>query len=161
MYPEARAFLQRPAAMALRKANMALKQYGFGIQVFDGYRPWEVTRHFWKITPPSKRDFVANPRKGSRHNRGCAVDVTLYHLDTKQPAEMPSDYDAFTKSAYPIYDGGTASQRANRDLLIEVMEKEGFSVYIFEWWHFDFNGWEDYPILDIPFTEIGTVQSQD
>jgi len=155
VYRQARAFLQRPAAEALARVSANLREQGYGLVVFDGYRPWSVTRHFWDITPPDERDFVADPKKGSRHNRGCAVDLTLYDLATGKEVPMPSGYDDFTERAYPDYAGGTAEERANRETLRRAMETEGFTVYKYEWWHFDYRDWRQYPILDIPFEKIG------
>jgi D-alanyl-D-alanine dipeptidase len=156
VYTEARAFMQRPAAEALVRAHRALKDTGFGLLVFDGYRPWRVTKLFWDITPPSRREFVADPAKGSKHNRGCAVDLSLYDLSTGGEVEMPSEYDEMSPRAYPTYDGGTAQARARRDLLRAAMEREGFTVESNEWWHFNYKDWTAYAILDIPFSEIGT-----
>lgn len=154
VYKEARAFLQRPAAEALVRANRALKKHGYGVMVFDGYRPWRVTKLFWEITPEDKKQFVADPSKGSRHNRGCAVDLTLYDLRTKREVEMPSGYDEMTERAHVNYAGGTGEQRRLRDLLRSAMEAEGFKVYDPEWWHYDFKDWRQYPIQDVPFDEI-------
>ncbi len=145
-YSEARAFLQRPAAEALVRVHRSLAKSGYGLVVFDGFRPWSVTRAFWDATPPAKRHFVANPAKGSRHNRGCAVDLSLYDLRTGLQVEMPSDYDEMTERAYPGYAGGTSEQRRRRDLLRAAMEAEGFTVNEFEWWHFDYRDWRFYPI---------------
>jgi D-alanyl-D-alanine dipeptidase len=154
VYTEARAFLQRPAAEALVRAARALKKQGYGLMVFDGYRPWHVTKLFWDITPADKKQFVADPSKGSRHNRGCAVDLTLYDLRTGREVEMPSGYDEMTERAHVNYTGGTPEQRRLRDLLRAAMVAEGFTVYEPEWWHYDFKDWRQYPILDIPFSDI-------
>jgi len=154
VYAEPRAFLQRPAAEALARAAQRLAADGYGLLIFDGYRPWRVTKRFWKITPPEKRDFVADPKKGSRHNRGCAVDLSLYDLATGTPVEMPSDYDDFSERAHPNFGGSTPQARANRDRLRAAMEAERFTVYEFEWWHFDFEEWRAYPILDLDFAAI-------
>jgi D-alanyl-D-alanine dipeptidase len=154
VYSEARAFLQRPAAEALVRAHRALREKGYGLLVFDGYRPWSVTKLFWDFTPRAKRAFVADPRKGSKHNRGCAVDLSLYDLATGGEVEMPSAYDEMSPRAYPGYAGGTAEQRARRDTLRAAMEREGFTVEPNEWWHFNYRDWRQYPILDIPFSSI-------
>jgi len=154
VYPEARAFLQRPAAEALVRAHRALRESGFGIIVFDGYRPWSVTKIFWDITPPNKRDFVADPSKGSKHNRGCAVDLSLFDLETGREVEMTSAFDEMSERSAADYAGGTPDQRARRDLLRRAMEKEGFEVYPFEWWHFDYKDWRQYRILNLPFEAI-------
>jgi D-alanyl-D-alanine dipeptidase len=154
VYTEARAFLQRPAAEAVAKANAELKPLGYGLLIFDGYRPWSVTKLFWDITPRDKKDFVADPKKGSRHNRGCAVDLSLYELATGKQVTMTSDYDEMNENAFPDYTGGTAEQRKLRDLLRQKMEANGFKVYKYEWWHYDFQGWEVYRIENIPFSEV-------
>jgi D-alanyl-D-alanine dipeptidase len=156
VYSQPRAFLQRPAAEALARVSASLRAKGYGLLVFDGYRPWSVTKHFWEITPKDKREkgFVANPAKGSKHNRGAAVDLSMYDLATGKEVVMPSTYDEFSDRADPDYAGGTAEERARRDLLRAEMEKEGFSVDPGEWWHFNFKGWEQYPILDVPFEKI-------
>jgi zinc D-Ala-D-Ala dipeptidase len=154
VYRQARAFLQRPAAEALVRARRELASKGYGLLVFDGYRPWSVTKFFWDNVRPDQRAFVADPKKGSRHNRGCAVDLSLYDLATGREVEMPSAYDETSERASPDYAGGTGQQRARRDLLRAAMEKEGFTVEENEWWHFNFRDWKDYPILDIPFEAI-------
>lgn len=154
IYTRARAFLQRPAAEAFVRVHQGLEAEGFGLQVLDGYRPWSVTKKFWDETPSEKRKFVANPEKGSRHNRGCAVDVTLYDLETGEEVQMPSGYDDFSYRAYVSYRGGTATQNLKRDLLIRSMESEGFRVLSGEWWHFDYRDWRQYRILDIPFEDL-------
>jgi len=157
VYKEARAFLQRPAAEAVVRAHRALAAQGYGIVVFDGYRPWSVTKHFWEIVTQKDRDrgFVANPAKGSKHNRGCAVDLSLYWLATGAEAQMPSTYDEFSDRASPKYAGGSAELLARRDLLRATMEKEGFEVDPGEWWHYNYKDWRSYPILDVPFERIG------
>jgi D-alanyl-D-alanine dipeptidase len=153
-YPEPRAFLQRPAAEAMLRAHYRLRDHGLGLLVYDAYRPWYVTRMFWYATPPELRMFVANPALGSRHNRGAAVDLTLYDLATSQILPMPSGYDEFSPRAFPDYPGGTSAERRNRDLLRSVMEAEGFRVYYAEWWHFDYRDWRRYPILNLTFDQI-------
>ena len=154
VYPEARAFLQRPAAEALVRVNKKLKTSGYGLLVFDGYRPWSITKLFWNITPKEKKKFVANPKDGSRHNRGCAVDLSLYSLATGQEIPMPGEYDEMTPRSYPTYTGGTAKQRETRNLLRTAMESEVYTVFPHEWWHFDFEGWQQYRISNIPFSDI-------
>ncbi|HEV2833783.1 MAG TPA: M15 family metallopeptidase [Pyrinomonadaceae bacterium] len=153
-YAEPRSFMQRPAAESLVRVSRKLRPLGYGLLVHDAYRPWYVTKVFWDATPNDKKIFVADPSKGSRHNRGCAVDITLYDLKTKKPIEMVSTYDETTDRAYPNYPGGTSLQRWHRDLLRRVMEAEGFTVYEAEWWHFDYKDWQKYPILNIPFNQI-------
>ena len=153
VYPDARAFLQRPAAEALVRVHKLLKKEGLGIVIFDGYRPWAITKLFWNVVPEDKRKYVADPAKGSKHNRGCAVDLSIYDLKTGKPTAMPSDFDEFTDRASPDYKGGTAEQTANRDKLRRLMEAEGLTVNANEWWHFDYKDWEQYAIYDISFAE--------
>jgi CubicO group peptidase (beta-lactamase class C family)/D-alanyl-D-alanine dipeptidase len=153
-YSQPRAFLQRPAAEALVRANQKLRKQGYGLLIHDAYRPWYVTKVFWDATPADKKIFVADPAKGSRHNRGAAVDLTLYELKTGRPVEMVGTYDEVTDRSYPDYPGGTSLQRWHRDLLRQAMESEGFTVYEAEWWHFDYKDWQQYPILNIPFESI-------
>ncbi|MDQ2766418.1 MAG: M15 family metallopeptidase [Gemmatimonadota bacterium] len=153
-YPQARAFLQRPAAEALVRAHRWLRTRGYGILVHDSYRPWYVTKMFWDATPPDKHIFVADPNDGSRHNRGAAADITLYDLRTGKPVDMPSTYDETSDRAFANYPGGTSLARWQRALLRRAMEHEDFTVYHAEWWHFDYKGWSDYPILNIPYTDI-------
>ena len=155
VYPEARAFLQKPAAKAVVKVHKKLRERGLGLVIFDGYRPWSITKLFWEVTPDEKRKFVANPAKGSKHNRGCAVDLSIFDLKTGKLVDMPSGYDEFTERASPDYAGGTAEQNANRELLRKLMEDAGFIVNPNEWWHFDYKDWEKYAIYDIPFDEAG------
>ncbi|MFL6213407.1 MAG: M15 family metallopeptidase [Blastocatellia bacterium] len=158
VYTEARAFLQRPAAEALRRANRALRQQGYGLVIHDGYRPWSVTKIFWDATPEDKKIFVADPAKGSRHNRGCAVDLSIFDLKTGRVVEMPSGYDEMSERAHINYQGGTDEARRLRDLLRAAMEREGFAVYEPEWWHYDYKDWASYPILNISFSEIGKAR---
>lgn len=126
------------------------------MQIFDGYRPWSVTKAFWDLTPKNKKHFVANPKKGSRHNRGCAIDLRLYRLKTGEQIKMTSAYDEMTPRSYPNYKGGTAEQRNMRDLLIKTMIANGFKVYPYEWWHFDYKNWKQYKIENIPFSKISS-----
>ena len=154
VYQEARAFLQRPAAEALVNAHRELGSHDYGLVLHDGYRPWAVTKLFWDATPPALREFVADPSAGSKHNRGAAIDLSMYDLALGTAVTMPSEYDEFTRRAYPDYRGGSPDDRGRRDLLRAVMEKHGFTVEPNEWWHFNFRDWQEYPILDIPFSAI-------
>ena len=153
-YKESRAFLQRPAADAVVRIHKKLGESGLGLLIHDAYRPWAVTRMFWDATPDELKTFVANPAKGSRHNRGCAVDLSLYDRATGHPIQMVSGYDEFSARSYPLYPGGTSRQRWYRELLRRSMEAEGFTVYEFEWWHFDFKDWKKYRIGNIDFESI-------
>ena len=154
VYSEARAFLQRPAAEALIRVNKELEPLGYRLLVFDGYRPWSVTKLFWDITPKQKKEFVANPKKGSRHNRGCAVDLSLWDITAGKEVAMPGEYDEMSPRSYVAYAGGTAEQRRLRDLLRSKMEQNGFAVLPAEWWHFDYKDWKLYSIQNIPFNQL-------
>jgi D-alanyl-D-alanine dipeptidase len=154
LYSQPRAFLQRPAAEALVRVHKKLRARGYGLMIHDAYRPWYITKVFWDATPAELHDFVADPSRGSKHNRGCAVDLTLTDLNTGKPVEMPSLYDEMSGRANANYEGGTAEERRLRDLLRSEMESEGFSVYEFEWWHFDYKDWELYKIQNVRFEEI-------
>ncbi len=154
VYTEARAFLQKPAAQALLRAHRTLKAHGYGLIIHDGYRPWYVTKIFWDATPDDKKIFVANPAEGSKHNRGCAVDLSLYDLKSGEEVKMPSGYDEMTTRAYSDYAGGAADERARRALLRQAMEKQGFKVNPTEWWHFDYKDWKKYPILNVKFEDL-------
>lgn len=155
LYPEARAFLQKSAAEAVARAHRALVKQGYGLVIFDGYRPWRITKLMYDRSPPEWRGvYVADPQKGSRHNRGCAVDCTLFDQKTGQQVIMPSGYDDFSVKAHSDYAGGTPEQRRLRNILRAALEKEGFTVLPEEWWHFDYKGWKDYPVMDVEFSEI-------
>ena len=151
MYTSAPPFLQRPAAEALARAARWLERQGYGLLIHDAYRPWYVTRMFWDATPDSLKIFVADPRVGSHHNRGCAVDLTLYDLRSGRPVEMVGGYDEFSPRSFADYPGGTSLQRWHRALLRRAMEAQGFAVYDAEWWHFDYKDWARYPVLNVRF----------
>ncbi|NGM48519.1 M15 family metallopeptidase [Caulobacter sp. 602-2] len=154
LYERSAAWLQRPAAEAVGRAAKALAAQGWGLTIHDAYRPWFVTWMFWEATPPASRVFVADPAKGSRHNRGCAVDLTLHDLKTGEVVLMPSRYDEMSTRSYADFAGGTARQRALRRVLREAMVAQGFEVYPEEWWHFDYGDWRRYPIGTRTFTEL-------
>lgn len=158
-YQQPRAFMQRDAAEAVVRAHLRLAKHGLGLLIHDAYRPWHVTKMFWDATPGDLKDFVANPNNGSRHNRGCAVDLTLYDLKTGNPIQMVAGYDEFSPRSFPHYPGGTSRQRWYRQLLRQSMESEGFSVYEYEWWHFDYKDWKQYRIGNLTFEEIDAAGS--
>jgi CubicO group peptidase (beta-lactamase class C family)/D-alanyl-D-alanine dipeptidase len=153
-YQQPRAFLQRPAAEAVVRAHRKLNEHQLGVLIHDAYRPWYVTKMFWDATPNEFKDFVANPANGSRHNRGCAVDLTLVDLASGEPIQMVAGYDEFSPRSFPRYPGGTSRQRWYRELLRSTMESEGFSVYEFEWWHFDYHAWKQYRVQNVTFEEL-------
>jgi D-alanyl-D-alanine dipeptidase len=154
-YSSPRAFLQRPAAEALVRAHRRLAASGYGLLVHDGYRPWYVTKMFWDATPEELRIFVADPASGSRHNRGAAVDLTLFDRVNGAPVVMTGGYDEMSPRSFPDYPGGTSRQRWYRELLRTAMEAEGFAVYEAEWWHFDYGDWRRYRIGNLRFEELG------
>jgi zinc D-Ala-D-Ala dipeptidase len=155
LYSEARAFLTAPAAQAVARASKAAQADGFGLTIFDAYRPWRVTKQLWDATPAGpKKNYVANPKRGSKHNRGCAIDLSLHDLKTGTLIEMPSEFDDFSEKAHRDYMAASPAAIANRTRLQHYLETEGFVGLSNEWWHFDFTGWEQYPVMDIPFDEI-------
>ena len=154
LYERSAAYLQRPAAEALGRVEHSLKAKGYGLLIHDGYRPWFVTKMFWDATPESAHMFVADPTQGSRHNRGCATDLTLYDLKTGKAVEMTGGYDEMSPRSYAAYVGGTSRQRWLRELLRAEMEAQGFAVYPEEWWHFDYKDWSDYAIGTATFTQL-------
>jgi len=147
LYASGTPYLVAEVAESLLTVQNELRNMGLQLLVFDGYRPLAVQKKMWKIYPDSR--YVANPVHGSRHNRGCAVDLTLAD-STGQPLVMPTGYDDFTEKANAGFRDLPAQQLANRALLKLVMEKHGFVGLKSEWWHFDFRGWRNYPVLDIP-----------
>lgn len=152
MYAQARAFARLPVVMALKEVEADLKKRGLGLKIYDAYRPYSVTVKFYEMAHDT--NFVADPHKGSKHNRGCAIDLTLIDLKTGKELDMPTGFDSFSKKAAADYPGLPGQQYANRELLKSVMQAHGFKVYRTEWWHYDFDGWMNYPLLDIPFSEI-------
>jgi zinc D-Ala-D-Ala dipeptidase len=154
LYSQARAFLMTEAATALVHVHHRARQEGLGLTIFDAYRPWSVTKALWDATAPGKRGFVANPKVGSKHNRGSAVDLSLHELTTGQLVEMPSPYDDFTRRAYRDFEPVSDAARLNRSRLEQWMEAEGFKGISNEWWHFDWREWRRYPILDTSFEDL-------
>lgn len=155
LYDEARAFMVGAAAEAVVRASAAAKLDGLGITIFDAYRPWRVTRKLWDATPNGpKKNYVANPKRGSKHNRGCAVDLSLHDLKTGRLVEMPTEFDDFSQKAHRDYALASPLATDNRARLQHYLEAEGFVGLSNEWWHFDFSGWQNYPVLDVPFDQI-------
>ncbi len=152
MYKEARAFARKPVVAQLKRVQSALNKKGYGLKIFDGYRPYTVTQAFYKKA--KHKNFVANPKKGSKHNRGCAIDLTLIDLKTGKEVQMPTPYDSFAPEASPSYSNLPPAVIKNRALLITTMQSYGFRVLSNEWWHFDFIGWKKYPLMDIPFEKL-------
>ncbi|MFO7447174.1 MAG: M15 family metallopeptidase [Ignavibacteriaceae bacterium] len=152
VYPYAATFLRLPAAEALKQVQEELKKKNYELKIFDAYRPYSITVKMY-ITYEDTT-YVASAWTGSRHNRGCAVDITIINSETGEEIIMPTGYDDFTEKAHPDYKYLPDDVINNRALLINTMSKFGFMVYTTEWWHYDFNGWENYELMDLNFEEL-------
>ncbi|HBA85687.1 MAG TPA: peptidase M15 [Verrucomicrobia bacterium] len=152
VYPSAKACLLIPTARKLAAAQAELEKQGLGLKVFDAYRPIAVQKRFWEILPDER--YVADPKKGSRHNRGSAVDVTLVRLETGQELPMPTPYDDFTDRAGYAWTNLPPEVLENRQLLRDVMTRNGFAAFLTEWWHFDDSDWPAYPLLDLDIEDL-------
>ena len=152
IYKSPKAYARKPVAAALILVQDSLASLNLGLKVYDAYRPYAATLKFYEVYPDP--DFVASPKTGSRHNRGCAVDVSLVNLATKQELEMPTAFDDFSEKAHSNYSDLSEEALTNRTALIGVMTHFGFTVIQSEWWHYDFNGWEDFPLMDLSFEEL-------
>ena len=153
IYNLPKTYARKPVAAALKKAQEEFNKLGYGIKVYDGYRPYSATVKFYEVMKGDTM-YVASPYKGSKHNRGCALDLTLIDLKTNQELKMPTEWDTASKESWadaPVSDTAVAKNRAT---LISIMEKNGFKVYTAEWWHFDFVGWQKYDVMDINFEEL-------
>jgi zinc D-Ala-D-Ala dipeptidase len=148
LYPVAKAKLRREAAESLASIQKELKTKNLRLKIFDGYRPLAIQWKLWAIVP--NENFVANPKKGSKHNRGAAVDLTIVDALGNE-LEMPTGYDDFTEKASHEYMNLTESAIKNRALLKDIMTRHGFQSIRSEWWHYDFRGWEQFDIMDEPF----------
>jgi zinc D-Ala-D-Ala dipeptidase len=152
IYNLAKAYARKPVAEALKKVQAELNTKGLGIKIFDAYRPYKATVKFYEVYKDTT--YVASPYRGSRHNRGCALDLTIINLKTGEELKMPTEYDSFRKEAWPSTPVSDPVVRNNRQMLIQVMEKNGFKVNSSEWWHYDFKGWRNFEVLDIDFEEL-------
>ena len=152
IYNLAKAYARKPVADALKKIQAELKLQGLGIKIFDAYRPYKATVKFYEVYKDTT--YVASPYRGSRHNRGCALDLTVINLQSGEELKMPTGYDSFSKAAWPSTPVSDPLIRKNRSMLINVMQKHGFRVNSSEWWHFDFIGWKKYEVLDVDFEEL-------
>ncbi|TAG58960.1 MAG: peptidase M15 [Oscillatoriales cyanobacterium] len=151
LYTVAKCALRSSVAQKLALVQTDLEKIGLGLKVYDCYRPFSVTKQMWEVLPDP--NYVANPVRGSRHNRGAAVDLTLVDRTGKE-LEMPTPYDDFTKKAHRDYNGGSAQSRKNRQTLEDAMKKQGFIGITTEWWHFDSEDWQKFAILDVSLSEI-------
>ena len=154
VYHQAQAFLLEHVAEDLVKVHEQLKKQGFGLLIYDGYRPWAVTKLFWDLSSEQDRQFLADPAKGSSHNRGCAVDLSMFDLTSGSPVVMPSDFDEMNEKAYVEYMGGDEKARQLRELLQVTMRQHGFTGIKNEWWHFNHVSHHDWPVMNFTFEEI-------
>ncbi|MEI9917998.1 MAG: M15 family metallopeptidase [Bacteroidota bacterium] len=152
IYNLSRAYARKPVAEALKKAQAEFNKQGIGIKIFDAYRPYKATVKFYEVYRDTT--YVASPYRGSRHNRGCAIDMTIVDLKTGKELQMPTEFDSFKKEAWPTTPVKDPLIKKNRDLIISVMERNGFKVNASEWWHFDFVGWKKYEVLDIDYEQL-------
>lgn len=149
IYKEAKAFARKPVAEALEKAQLEFLKNGYSIQIYDAYRPYQATVTFYEIIKDTR--YVASPKTGSRHNKGCAIDLTLVDTKTNQELKMPTKYDSFERAAWADAPVSDPIIKKNRDTLIHGLSQFGFRVNKTEWWHFDFLECNGFEVLDIPF----------
>lgn len=154
MYPKKTnaTFLRLPAAFALKKIQEELSTKGYGLKIFDAYRPYSVTEKFWELVKDER--YVANPAKGSGHNRGIAVDLTIIELATRKELDMGTGFDNFSDTAHHAFTALAATVLQNRKLLKETMTKYGFAIFETEWWHYFWPDVQRYEILDLKFEEL-------
>jgi zinc D-Ala-D-Ala dipeptidase len=156
VYPAgARCLLLEPSLARLLKAAEALRKLGFRLRLYDCYRPHSVQYKLWQVMPV--QGYVANPKTGSNHNRGVAVDLSLVTLDGHE-VEMPSPYDDFTAAAHHGYQDATAAAIANRETLRQAMQDQGFTLNRMEWWHFDSPGAKKFPLRNESFDETNVTR---
>lgn len=152
IYQSPMAFVRKPVAEALLKIQAELKNKGLALKIYDAYRPYSATVKFYEVYPD--KEFVASPKTGSVHNRGCAVDLSLINIKTGKELEMPTPFDDFTEKAAHTYMDLPAKAIENRKLLKDIMTKYGFIQYDSEWWHYSYKEWEDFELMDISFEEL-------
>jgi D-alanyl-D-alanine dipeptidase len=149
LYTRTDIYLRLPAAKALKSVQEALRKKGYGLLIYDAYRPYHVTETMFKIVPNDL--YAADPRKGSGHNRGVAIDLSMIDLKTNKPVAMPTDFDDFTTKAHENYTPPNPAMAANRKLLRDTMMQHGFKGSSTEWWHFYLPDYKKYPLMDIFF----------
>jgi len=154
LYEEPKAYLNKNAAEALLRVSKKLSDYGFGLLVWDAYRPWKISKLAYDALPTQYKSLLPAPEKGSPHNTGNAVDLSLYDLKTGEPIQMISEFDEPSPRQYGNFAGGTSLERWERGLLQQLMSMEGFSCSDMEWWHFEYDSTSDYQLLDIPFSDL-------
>jgi len=153
LYNSKKCYLLKEAAEKLKLVQEYLEKQGYGLKVWDGYRPRSAQYKMWNVCPDPK--YVADPKKGSIHNSGAAVDVTLIDLKTGEEVEMPTEFDDFSKKAGANWEEGISKDAIkHRKLLQKAMQDHGFQPYKNEWWHFNYQGFEKYTVLDINIEDI-------
>ncbi len=152
IYNQPKAFTRLPVAIALGQVQKELNKKGLGLKIYDAYRPYSATVKFYEVYHDTT--YVASPYSGSRHNRGAAIDLSLVDLKTGKELEMPTPFDDFTERAHPDYMNLPKTALANRKLLMDIMQRHGFTVYPSEWWHYDFKGWQKFAIMDLSFEQL-------
>ncbi|RPD51287.1 peptidase M15 [Paracnuella aquatica] len=156
LYPPAKTtFVRLPVARALAAVQQQLATMGLGLKVWDAYRPHSTTKEMWDLIKDER--YVANPAKGSGHNRGIAVDVTLIDLRSGEELDMGTPFDHFTEAAHHNYKGLTAAQQEARTLLKNVMEQNGFRALATEWWHYSWPDGAKYEVLDLSFNQLARL----
>ncbi|MEI6276961.1 MAG: M15 family metallopeptidase [Prolixibacteraceae bacterium] len=152
VYPAPKAYVRKPVAEALMQIQQELNSKGMGLKIYDAYRPYAVTLKFFQLYPDT--NFVASPKTGSRHNRGCAIDLTIIDIRSGKELEMPTSFDNFTERASHSFQDLSPDALQNRNILRETMIRHGFEALESEWWHYDFSGWRNFKIMDIAFDEL-------
>ncbi len=148
-------FMRLPVVKALRSVQDTLKQQGYGLKIFDAYRPYSVTKKMWELIHDER--YVANPARGSGHNRGIAVDLTLIDLKTGKELDMGTDFDNFTDTAHHSFQSLPLAVLRNRKLLKDAMEGAGFRAFETEWWHYSWPNNKDYPVMDLDFKVLNKL----
>lgn len=151
-YQDAKAFARLPVVYALQQVQAELNTQGLGIKIYDGYRPYAITVQFYESFPDST--YVASPWTGSKHNRGCALDMTIVNVKTGKEIKMPTPYDTAKETSWADAPVKNKKTLRNRELLKSVMTKHGFTVEPSEWWHYNFVGWQAYELMDISFDTL-------
>ncbi|MDG1136423.1 MAG: M15 family metallopeptidase [Bacteroidales bacterium] len=158
IYPVSKAIVRRPLAESLYKIQKSLNNYGLGLVIFDGYRPYGATVRVYELYKDT--NFIASPWQGSHHNRGASVDVSLIDLEYGQEIQMPTGYENYSEASHINYQNLPKNVLDNREILISEMQNNGFKVNPKKWWNFDFIGWQEYDIMDLTFEEIEQINTK-
>lgn len=156
LYPSvSTTYLRKPVADALALAQKELNKKGLGLKIFDAYRPYSISKKIWDLVKDER--YAASPKKGSRHNRGIAVDLTLINLTSNEELNMGTDFDNFSDSAHHAFTRLPATVLQNRRLLRSTMQKYGFEAQTTEWWHYSIHHLKYFEVLDISFTDLAKI----